>query len=558
MSSLKSQLNEIEQFIIHSEYQKALKVIENGLKTKGLEKENKLQFLLQKSLALFMLGNTQESLKLAQQVQKESKGLDNKLLQVDALVRVLINSEWVDRYNEGLDVAEEGLEILIAITDHPPEELALRKAQLINWKASIITQLGDFEAGAKLGDEAIKIAELSGYKHAISFVYIRTAGTYLFLGDHKRAEEYINKGIEVATEIGNKFFIALGCVALANFKRIKKEYQEAIELFEKAFSLAKEIGTTLMRPYNDLAILHAAMFQLDKAIEYFQEALKIAEGGQYTIYGNLGIIYTWKYEFEKAQEYYLKSIELSKEVNDKRILPGVLSNLIWISTELNDVSKAQYYLDQLKEISEETGYPHITRRYRYASIWVLKTKGTINDLGQAVTLLEEFLAEKDLPNWYRLEALYIFLEIRIKELQLIMNEETLKEVQKRIHHLEFEAEEQQLLWFLANIYRLQSQLALIELNPKKAFEYLDKAQKIADEIKVEILKVNIKEDRDKIEQQLNMLNKLQEQQAPLNETIKLVSLENTIKNITKETVIEERNKETGQIIEYRKLFALKI
>ncbi len=55
-----------------------------------------------------------------------------------------------------------------------------------------------------------------------------------------------------------------------------------------------------------------------------------------------------------------------------------------------------------------------------------------------------------------------------------------------------------------------------------------------------------------------MWNELQEQKAPLEETLKLVSLESTVDTIKKETILENRDKETGKIIEYRKLFALKI
>ena len=57
---------------------------------------------------------------------------------------------------------------------------------------------------------------------------------------------------------------------------------------------------------------------------------------------------------------------------------------------------------------------------------------------------------------------------------------------------------------------------------------------------------------------MGMWNKLQERKAPLSETVKLISLESTVKNIKQETVLEEHDEETGKIIEYRKLFALKI
>ena len=189
---------------------------------------------------------------------------------------------------------------------------------------------------------------------------------------------------------------------------------------------------------------------------------------------------------------------------------------------------------------------------------VLKASGNISDLVEATKLLSSFLAEEDLPSDWRLDALYSLLEIRIKELQLSTTDATLAEVKKQAIRLEVEAEEQQLRWLLGNVYRLQSQLALVELDAKKAIELLQKAQVIAEEINVELLKKEIKEDQEKIEQQLSMWNKLQEQKAPLSETMKLVSLENSLKSIKQETVLEERDKETGEIIEYRKLFALKI
>jgi len=324
--------------------------------------------------------------------------------------------------------------------------------------------------------------------------------------------------------------------------------------------LLEEIGSTLLLAYNknDVGLVYRALFQLDKALECFQEALKYLEVVKHFAYVNIGYTYFLKYELEKAQEYYLKSMKICEERNDRRVLPNTLYNLVLLSLELRNLTQAKKYLERLEQISNETGFKRIDRWYRFASILVLKASGDISDLVEATKLLRSFLAEEDLPSFWRLDALYSLLEIRIKELQISSNESTFAEVKKQAIRLEVEAEEQQLRWLLGNVYRLQSQIALIELDAKKAIELLEKAQVIAEEIKNELLKKEIKEDQEKIEQQLNMLQKLQEQKAPLIETVKLVSLENSLKSIKQETVLEERDKETGEIIEYRKLFALKI
>jgi hypothetical protein len=134
----------------------------------------------------------------------------------------------------------------------------------------------------------------------------------------------------------------------------------------------------------------------------------------------------------------------------------------------------------------------------------------------------------------------------------------LDDFRKQVIRLEVEAKEQKHLQLLANVYRIESQLELIVLDIKKAIESLDKAQIIVDDINIELLHKALREDREKIEKQLVKWNELQEQKAPINETVSLVSLPNTLENIKRDTVIEERDKETGKIIEYRKLFVIKL
>ncbi|MHA1213048.1 MAG: hypothetical protein ACTSSH_11355, partial [Candidatus Heimdallarchaeota archaeon] len=303
---------------------------------------------------------------------------------------------------------------------------------------------------------------------------------------------------------------------------------------------------------------YRSMFQLDKALECYQETLKYSELGKPLAYTNIGYTYFLKYELEKAQEYYLKSIKIYEEMNDRRVLPSILYYLVLLSLELRNLTQAKKYLERLEQISNETGFERIKQYYNFSNILVLKASGNINDLAKAAELSKTLLAEEDLHSYWRLDTLYALLEIRIKELQLSTTDATLAEVKKQAIRLEVEAEEQQLRWLLGNVYRLQSQIALVELDAKKAIELLQKAQVIAEEINVELLKKEIKEDQEQIEQQLSMWNKLQEQKAPLSETMKLVSLENSLKSIKQETVLEERDSETGEIVDYRKLFVLKL
>ncbi|MHA1210979.1 MAG: tetratricopeptide repeat protein [Candidatus Heimdallarchaeota archaeon] len=560
MSSIvQKQLEAVEKLIIHGEYQEALKAIEQGLKKKDLSKENELFFLVHRGHVLFFLGKVQESLQLSEMALKQSKKFDNASLELCALIIHVLNLRFVGRFDEAVELSEKGLEILSTATVLPAKEIAKRKAQLLIWKAETIFQLGDTKKSLELTEEALILALKSDHKPAVSMAYGKIGLYHLWLNDNKKYEEYNLKSLAVATELGNKFLIAMNYIRSANIKRQKKEYQEALDLFEEAFALSKEVGSTLiLANFADLGAVYCVMFQLDKALECYQEALKYTTFSSYVVYADIGLIYFWKYELEKSQEYLLKSMKISEEINERQILPMVLFNLILIALELRKFDQAKRHLTRLEQIDTETGFERTNIFYRFANIKFLITCGNLSELAKAAGLLNEFLQEDDLPSDWKLDALYTLLEIRIKELTLSPTEANLTGAKKQAIRLEVEAEEQQLQWFLANVYRLQSQLALIELDVKEALALLQKAQIIAEEIEVELLKKKIKEDQEKIKQQLNMFHKLQEQKSPLSEIVKLASLETTVKSIAQETVLEERDKKTGQIIEYRKLFTLKM
>jgi tetratricopeptide (TPR) repeat protein len=555
-ATFEKEIQEVDKLVLHGDFKEAQKIIETNLKKKNLSNEEELRLLVYKSQINLLLGSFDESIKIANGVLKESKKLGNKLLQTEALVWLAGSYYYNNRFNEGMEFVERGLEIISTISDSPRKKLA--ESMLVYWKADALATIGDLDNGIKLLKKAISLAEESGNKLSIGNHYIFAATVYSANNDVKTGLEFLEKGEKIANELGNKFLIAFHCQILQGFKVRKREYEEAIVIINKMLSLSDEIGSTVFYVFKGLlGRLYRRMYQLDKALEVFFESLDYTELKQYN-YAQIGSIYLMKYELEEARKYQLQSMEISKKAGDKGTISGNLYELMRIEIELNNISKAKEYLDQLAELDKETGFRLINYEYRLAKVIFLKASNEISDLVDAVKTLNSLLDEEGLLPSQRLDVLYSLLEIRIKELQISANETTLEEAWKQSIRLEVEVEEQHLKELLANVYRLQSQLALIELNAEKAIKLLDKAQKIADEIDVELLKKKISDDREKINQQLDMWNNLQQQKAPVSETVKLVSLEKTVHNITKETVIEERDEETGKIIEYRKLFSLRI
>ena len=492
-STVEKQLAKIDQLIIHGEFQEALVEIAKGLKTKDIKNEAKLAFLVLKCDIQNELGKHLDALELAEKVLKESEKLDNNLLQVDALIQKTYALYYSSGdFSVGFELVEKGFELLERIPNLDPKENDIRKSMLLYWKGMIFYQLGDLDKNIECLKESVTFAEKSGNKRILARCLSLTG---FFLKDKGGYDEYFDRAYKIATEIGNKLELAAYCVTYAYILGKRKKFNESFKLYEKGFSLLDEIGSTLYyHAYNDLGLIYRSNYQLDKALECFKKSMSGFDWGNHVVINNIALTYFMKYNLKKAQEYYLKSLAISEEVKDRRALPNILFNLVLISIELKNLSKAQKYLNRLKEISVETGYARIDKLYRYASTFILKASNDFGDWGQAEELLQELLVEEDILSDWRLDILYNLLELRIKELQLSPSEETLNEVQKYLTKLETKSEELKLHWFLANVYRLQSQLALVELDGVKAVELLDKAKVIAEEIGVEILNKSIIKD----------------------------------------------------------------
>jgi len=555
----KQQLKEVEQLIFQGKFKESLEVINESLKNKEISKEDRLRLLIYKCESIFYLGDWLESLQIAELVLKESEELEDKLLQVDALIWKAFCISWDGDYNTGVELFENHLEILSTLTNVADKEISRRKSFLLAWSSIFLFFIGDYEKALKNAEEAVTYAEASEYSNVISASWGNLGIIQGWL-DPTNAIESCEKAIKIAKDIDNTFYIGMGYGDLATVMwEHYKDHKKALDYFDRCYEIVEITGCKSLYMYKTITgYVYRSLHQLDKALEFLHTSLRYSPWGKHIKYAEMGRIHFFKCNFEQALYFYLESMRTSEEIKDRNILPTNLSNLVTISLELNDLSKAKEYLNQIKSLVEETGSERIDSIYRFASISVMKATGNINDLADAARLLNEFLDEKEMPSYERLDVLYSLLEIRLRELYLSSSEDNVKEVQKRLNHLEIEAEDQQQLWFLANVYRLQSQLSLVEFDVNAATELLDKAQTIADEIDVELLNKDIQNDREKIEKQLTMFQKFQQQQAPLSETVKIVSLESTAKSIKRETMLEKRSEQTGQVTEYRKLFTLKI
>jgi tetratricopeptide (TPR) repeat protein len=151
--------------------------------------------------------------------------------------------------------------------------------------------------------------------------------------------------------------------SLGNAYRDLGQVDKAIDYYEQALAIAREIGhrqnesTTL----GNLGNAYSDLGQVDKAIEYYEQGLAIAREighrqGEGNHLGNLGNAYSDLGQVEKAIEYYEQALAIAREIGHRQGEGNHLGNLGNAYSDLGQVEKAIEYYEQALAIAREIGH----------------------------------------------------------------------------------------------------------------------------------------------------------------------------------------------------------
>lgn len=171
-------------------------------------------------------------------------------------------------------------------------------------------------------------------------------------GKNKAAE---NSNIENLTKIGVSFFY-------------QKNFDQALHYFDEALQNtlkfknqnSKEVILFKQKIFNNIAAVKIQLKQYDKALEYYQNSLKInAEVGdkniESSVNNNIGICYMEKKEYTLAQYYLEKSLDIRVALNDFRGIAQCYNNLGKNNALMGNTTIAKENLLKALEIGKKLG-----------------------------------------------------------------------------------------------------------------------------------------------------------------------------------------------------------
>ncbi len=253
---------------------------------------------------------------------------------------------------------------------------------------------GDYKRAIEAGKKAVKKYPNNSDAHLCLGI------NYYQIGKLKVALKHLKKSESLTSDKRDLMYIY---TQLGKIYHEMGYFDDALLYHNKSLSLAKELGhiSTQAAVLNNIALMYQHINELDKALDYFEESLRLQtnEKAKSPTYNNIALIYGKKGDYQKAVEYFKKAIEIGERYGDYHGASRTKLNLGAAYREMKDYKKAEKYilegLEGVKKVGdkfwEAIGYHYLG--------WLYKDKGdkkTAKDyLTRAYNLYKSIGAEMD-------------------------------------------------------------------------------------------------------------------------------------------------------------------
>jgi tetratricopeptide (TPR) repeat protein len=565
----------VEFFFFKGNLNEALK------KIISLEKEKKripvrLRGLILKSLIFTQMGDMRGGLNLADQIIEESQQIGDLPILFDAYIAKSCAFFELGEFNTCLEAIKTAENVLIAIKEKSQPEYFKRESKLKILKGKVFRKKGELDVALGYLQEALFIIQEYGNKFERAEILNLLGIVYASRSENDSALDLLKKSIEIFEELENRTQILKLTNNIGMIHWLKGELDQALEYFQKSLFLSQKEGDKIRQAISlsNISLIHRNKGDLDPALEFCKKGLKIYEelmikSELATFYNNIGVIYQIKGELDEATEYYQKSLAIAEELGDKQekatslgnigdilqfqgdsekairyykrsldlcedigndaITSRTLFTLIQVVEE--DPIQANKYLDKLSQIDSKEENRMINQIYRLGKAIALKSSGRIINLAEAQQLFKEITQEEILNVELTGYSMLYLCDSLILELRATGKEEILDEVKSVLEHFRDFAEKRYSYHWLAQIYWLDSKVALLELDLKRSQRLLTQAITIAKDKGLQRLASQIENEYDSLVNRFGKWEEIVMEKPVLNKIIELTQLEDLIERM---------------------------
>ncbi len=570
------ELQRVEVLLNDGDYRNALKLLEAISSREILAIDDKIAFLLLEIRTRVKLGEFNKAQFIVEEILSINQEEVNSIQVLDAFILKAEISWRLGNLNEGLHSVQEGEKLLLKLgkgkENKKRKKNLLRQGGIIYWYMGNLEQAAAFheqslviseEENDKQGiadslnnlglihqsqgkfnlalenyQQALTISEGLGDKERISRIINNIGVTYSSIGNQKQALKYLQKNHSIRVELGHKNDIAMSFINIGAIYRMQGDLSKALEHYQQGQRIYEEIDDKkgIALALNNLGDIYQLKGDLNLALEYYQESLSLYEelGIKQDIamsLNNIGTLYRTKSNPDWALKYYKRSLAMYEELKNDSSAATVLYELVWLALDCNETILAQEHLEKLHQINERTDNKIVRHRYLIANALVLKSHKRTRHKMKAEEILVKVVEDEIVDHSLTVTAMIHLCDLLLFELKMTEEEEILDEVMELTNKLLSIAKQQSSHSLLTETYVLQSKLALLEMDIKKAQNLLEIALLNAEDKGLRNLAIKIYGEKTLLEAQIEKWEYLVKQKAPLNERLELTRLEDLISRV---------------------------
>jgi len=499
------ELTRAEQLFNVGKLDEALELLNDNSKFEGLDFQQITYFQFLKGLILMYQNNSEDIIKLGEDMLKEGQKLNENLHSFDGLFFILIGLCLANKFDEAFNKIEKA-EVLLGLIYNVSKNVLIRRK-----------------------------VRLSVLKAFINF----------YLGNIDLAEKCLEGPLGSEKELDNTFEIVWANIIMADIMiRIRRRSDIAIIYFKKAMSLAKEIKFNhywIGLCYIGLGVIHSYNYEYDLSFKQYRESLTIYKeiNNKWFIailLNNIGNLYCEKGEYELALKYLEESLILWEPY--PFLLEACLDSLIFVSLEKEDTERVQKYFHRLENMYNQKKDNRLELLYQYNKALMLKRGARIRDKAKAEELFKQVIEKENIYSEIIIYAYIHLCDLHLAEFRINNNSEVLEELNQNMDKLLSIAEKSHSYLVFCETFILKAKLALINFNMKAARRFLTQAQRIAESYGIKRLAMKISYEHDELIKQINMWEKLKKSEASLSERWKLAGLKKQMENMVRKRRIE--------------------
>lgn len=338
---------------------------------------------------------------------------------VDSLKPILAQHSDTSRIYYLLAIGEAYLEFSPKRAIEPAAEARSLAVQVNDQKKEAIALLLMGKAYAKTGnmtdaiacfDQSVELMKKVGTDAEVGDLLINEGNAYIAAGAYDEALTTSLDAYKIFEKPNDKRGMARALIVSGNVYRKLDNFGKAINDYERALFLSREVHDTGLEAscLINLAAIYSDRGEFDAALKYNLEAKGISEraGDQYNlgkILNNIGGVYLDKAQdsayieqspelLDTALQYYFASLEIKKQLGDRRGQVSCFNNLGAVSLLAGNPDKAIEYFQRGVDVAKELqalDYQMILYENLHEA-YVRK-----NDIDRALFYYKEYTAVKD-------------------------------------------------------------------------------------------------------------------------------------------------------------------